>query len=437
MKIYQKIVVWGSGIRGKGFIDYIGCENVIVIVDNGLSREHSEYCSVPIVGFDTYLEKYRDYFIVITPMIYEDIVEQLKENQVFQYFVLAENPSEIQGYGIADIFEHLPVRYDVGACNVIYGAELFGTLLYDFLRNKGCERVFIMLHNDMDFQRREAYRKCYHMFNIIDNIEQLGNKYGKIFVTVSDYNIESLDKKNWTEENAFDFSDRISAYKNIVLEKFKNVEKGKRGFIVCTGPSLRMEDLNMLDIHDEVCISMNKISYAFSYTQWRPKYYICWDRKMLREFNEQIKMMDVQNKFLPDVENHFWNNSDEIYQFHCHVCMPGTSDIQFSEDISKKIYCGYTVTYAALQLSYYLGLEDVYIIGADFDYTMDTNEACNHFVKEYVAPNGQTNLFSRKGCIVAYKRAREFAEEHGMRIWNATRGGKLEVFERADFDKLF
>ena len=107
-------------------------------------------------------------------MIYEDIVEQLKENQVFQYFVLAENPSEIQGYGIADIFEHLPVRYDVGACNVIYGAELFGTLLYDFLRNKGCERVFIMLHNDMDFQRREAYRKCYHMFNIIDNIEQLG-----------------------------------------------------------------------------------------------------------------------------------------------------------------------------------------------------------------------------------------------------------------------
>ena len=66
MKIYQKIVVWGSGIRGKGFIDYIGCENVIVIVDNGLSREHSEYCSVPIVGFDTYLEKYRDYSVSYT-----------------------------------------------------------------------------------------------------------------------------------------------------------------------------------------------------------------------------------------------------------------------------------------------------------------------------------------------------------------------------------
>ncbi len=36
----------------------------------------------------------------------------------------------------------------------------------------------------------------------------------------------------------------------------------------------------------------------------------------------------------------------------------------------------------------------------------------------------------------AYQKARLYFEDHGGRIVNATRGGKLEVFERVNFDKL-
>jgi len=36
----------------------------------------------------------------------------------------------------------------------------------------------------------------------------------------------------------------------------------------------------------------------------------------------------------------------------------------------------------------------------------------------------------------AYRKARLYFEEHGRRIVNSTRGGKLEVFERVNFDKL-
>lgn len=38
---------------------------------------------------------------------------------------------------------------------------------------------------------------------------------------------------------------------------------------------------------------------------------------------------------------------------------------------------------------------------------------------------------------LAYKAARKYADAHGIKIYNATRGGKLEVFERVDFDSLF
>ena len=37
----------------------------------------------------------------------------------------------------------------------------------------------------------------------------------------------------------------------------------------------------------------------------------------------------------------------------------------------------------------------------------------------------------------AYEAFRRYADENGIKVKNATRGGKLEIFERVDFDSLF
>ena len=37
----------------------------------------------------------------------------------------------------------------------------------------------------------------------------------------------------------------------------------------------------------------------------------------------------------------------------------------------------------------------------------------------------------------AYMSAEPYSRDHGFRIFNATRGGKLEVFERKNFDEVF
>ena len=435
MILSKKLVVWGAGLRGRAFVDYIGSQNVIAIVDNNMDMKGKEYCSVPIIDFDTYLKEYQNFFIVITPAVCDEIEEQLKKSQVFQYFILNQGPSELQGYGVKNLLEKVPVEYDVNGCNVIYGSDLFGTLLYDFLKSKGCKDVFILLHKKFGMNRANIYKKLYNEYNLIEDIGQLQNRTGKIFATVHER--VCGDKKQWVIEEAFDFSDRILEYRNSKIEALKNAEQGKRGFIVCTGPSLRMEDLDKLEEYNEVCISMNKISYAFKKTMWRPKYYICEDRKMLREFIDSIKNMDVPYKFLPDSEAQLWKEKDNIYKFHSHMLGADLAEVKFSEDLSKRIYMGYTVTYAALQVALYLGLKDIYLVGADFNYTKDTNEACNHFTKEYVSPKGQVNPFFRERCIRVYEEARRYAEAHGAKIWNATRGGKLEVFEREDFDSLF
>ena len=38
--------------------------------------------------------------------------------------------------------------------------------------------------------------------------------------------------------------------------------------------------------------------------------------------------------------------------------------------------------------------------------------------------------------ISSYKTAKEYADSHGIKIYNATRGGKLEVYERVNLDEV-
>lgn len=38
---------------------------------------------------------------------------------------------------------------------------------------------------------------------------------------------------------------------------------------------------------------------------------------------------------------------------------------------------------------------------------------------------------------LAYQSAKQYANQHDFKIYNATRGGKLEIFERVDFNDLF
>ena len=155
----------------------------------------------------------------------------------------------------------------------------------------------------------------------------------------------------------------------------------------------------------------------------------------MRECSEEISELEVQNKFYADTA-YGMPEQPNLFSFHVHVNSPDTKDISFSENVSQKIYWGYTITYAALQLACYLGWKDIYLIGVDFSYTKNVNDDANHFIKGYSA-NKQTNPFSMEESRINYEKARKYADEHGIRIWNATRGGKLEVFKRIFFGDLF
>ena len=94
--------------------------------------------------------------------------------------------------------------------------------------------------------------------------------------------------------------------------------------------------------------------------------------------------------------------------------------------------------YDAIQLAVYMGYSEIYLIGADFSYLGSPEEKGNHVYDNYTT---EKRKFSGKSYIDASMKAlrlsREYADAHGIKIYNATRGGKLEIFERMDVDIIF
>ncbi|NWQ39166.1 DUF115 domain-containing protein [Bacillus sp. EB106-08-02-XG196] len=223
----------------------------------------------------------------------------------------------------------------------------------------------------------------------------------------------------------------------------KNKHKGNRCFIVGNGPSLTVEDLNLLK--NEITFAFNRIYYIFDDTDWRPTYYCSEDDKTIFKSKEEINKLKIENKFFPvnfpwDYKIHFNNANYYIFKFGDRNVEP-----RFSEDIVKGIYWGNTVAYTAIQMAVYMGIKEIYLLGVDHNFSKMINDngeivsdetAKDYFTENYNTDKEDLYIPNIEISTRAFKAAKKFTDNHNIKIFNATRGGKLEVFDRIDFDKI-
>ena len=218
------------------------------------------------------------------------------------------------------------------------------------------------------------------------------------------------------------------------MKILKDKHKGDRCFIVATGPSLLIEDLDK--IKNEITFSMNSIFFAFDETDWRPTYYGIQFPEFFDKYRSYIDHLEVEAKFVGDYIAKQAKLTDDYYIYPLNMLNHNRSKkkyhYNFSADPFKDVYSGHTITYSLMQIAVYMGFEEIYLIGVDCNYPSNTN---THF-KDYgiVDPLSST---AGERMICAFKEAKKYADRHKINIYNATRGGMLEVFERVDLDKLF
>lgn len=226
------------------------------------------------------------------------------------------------------------------------------------------------------------------------------------------------------------------------IEGFKDIHKGERCFIIGNGPSLRADDLDKLI--GEYTFAVNRIYLIFEKTDWRPSYYAIQDQNLANRYYDEIVNLDLPVKFVSKkMENLIQGGKGRIYYYNYVRRLFDGSSPEFSDDPSKETFEGGTVTYLCLQLATYMGFSEIYLIGNDFDYSVskDSNgvkvsNVKDYFSDAYISPKENRFLPRLDLCQIGFEYAFEYLSKRDVKVYNATRGGKLEVFPRVDFDEL-
>ena len=239
---------------------------------------------------------------------------------------------------------------------------------------------------------------------------------------------------------------------NKVFEKYKNIHKGKRVFLVANGPSLNDIDLDL--IKDELSFAMNRISLMYDKTKWRPTYYLFsstnvrpdkpWAKKWQKSVRDFLATKETTS-FVADMFRSYIDPYSEFMNTKWFNSMTenkpdalgNIKETCFSTDVVKRIDKTGTTMNLALQLCYHMGFKEIVFVGADLGWTKDTGTSSdpNHFDKDYVAEILKPEKANNQMRNVHSLALKYFLKrDDKVNFFNASKKTVLDVYPIIDFE---
>jgi N-acetylneuraminate synthase len=237
--------------------------------------------------------------------------------------------------------------------------------------------------------------------------------------------------------------------------RLKDRHTGQRCFILATGPSIKQQPVRQLA--GEHCIAVSNFFVHPDYRTIRPRYHC------IAPFHAPITEEGWQD-WLKEAAA---NTGDATMFFGLRDLQRNTRDGNFASrekfflnfagsteqiethgvDLTRILPPPQSVTIMALYGALYMGFTEIYLLGCDHDWILHLN-ASTHFYdesqhalnrggyNEWFAPGLDTYFRDYLSLWKQYKVLRDIADRRGVRIINATKGGLLDVFPRANFESL-
>ena len=226
------------------------------------------------------------------------------------------------------------------------------------------------------------------------------------------------------------------------LKKFKDIYAGKKCFIIGTGPSLKAEDVKAVIESDAfVTFGVNTLYKIYDELGLKADYYCIIDPSTYGSVGKSVKKYHTDTFFIPD--NRIKNEKEqsinkfalECSSFYKFSCLEYFGYPKFGFDLSDEIYDGASVVYATMQIAAYMGFSEIYLLGVDCNY--DKNQQLHNEKLSY--EKGYKYKWTKQtgiSMIDGFQGAKDQVDAQNIQIYNATRGGMLEVFPRVDFDEV-
>lgn len=218
------------------------------------------------------------------------------------------------------------------------------------------------------------------------------------------------------------------------LIDLRDRHRGKPVLVVGNGPSLNQTPLD--DFANVAAIGMNKIDLIYPRTIWRPELVVCLNNLVAKQNQDVFAASDIPT-FVGWKARWYLRpeNRRKLHFFNTNLSNA------FSTDPLKGFGSSATVTYIALQMAYWMGADPVILFGVDHSFKYTGPESTyqkregpdeNHFDPNYFKSGTYWGTPDLDQSEVEYELARRTFEKDGRKVYDATIGGKLTVFDKID-----
>ena len=239
---------------------------------------------------------------------------------------------------------------------------------------------------------------------------------------------------------------------------FLDKHKGRRCFVIANGPSLKTQNLEPLA--NDITLVMSGFWHHEVVAKWQPTYYCFSDPAYFdgtdpnKEFFASLRQRITHSTFFAPlrareiIEKQQLLPLDQTYW----IDFRGELHDRFAErrkiDLTADIPSTMSVSQLCMMAAIYMGCSPIYLLGVDHDWLAHRGEA-GHFYqghggleknKDFKPVLSQWSYKFLMECQLklwtGYETLAQIAEGKQIRILNATNGGFLDVFERANYEDL-
>ncbi len=221
------------------------------------------------------------------------------------------------------------------------------------------------------------------------------------------------------------------------LLKYNKLHEGHDCFIIGNGPSITHMDLDPLNQY--YTFGLNKVYLLFDKINLQLSYHVAVNPLVIDQMKDIIENNIFQCPSFISYEGSegLFNNVNNVEK----ILTEHGAEWSFYQDLCRPISEGYTVTYVAMQIAYYMGFKRIFLIGVYHSYKQvgkpnaeqkyNGNDV-NHFHPDYF--KGQSwHLADLEGNEASYAMAKHFFHTNGREIFDATLNGKLTLFSKIDY----
>ncbi len=231
----------------------------------------------------------------------------------------------------------------------------------------------------------------------------------------------------------------------------RNASKDReRCFIIGNGPSIKEQDLTRL--RGETTFVVNSFYRHPDYDLIDPTYHCHADPIVgtdvphvvahLRDVERTAKRATIilPTDAEPMVRRHelFRNNRVHYVFFSEEGCERG----RIRMDLTRTVSCVTNIVQGCILMAMYMGFRNIYLLGCDHDWLANPTVSTYffgqdlHWRDDAIDYTYELHMENTLRLWRSYRHVRDFAFKRGIRIYNATRGGFLDVFPRIEYESL-